>query len=323
MRILVTGGAGFIGSHLCARLLTEGHEIFCLDNFLTGSRSNLISGSGSSRLLIIRQDVSDPIDPALPRFDEIYNLACPASPPHYQADPVATMQACSAGARNVLDRARRDRSRLFQASTSEVYGDPQQHPQTESYTGNVHTIGPRACYDEGKRFAETLVYAYAQQYDVDAKIARIFNTYGPRMQVDDGRLISNVVVQALTGADITVHGDGLQTRSLCFVDDTVEAILRLTRSSVTAATPVNIGNPEEMTVMDVVAAVIVATGTKSRVRHLPLPTHDPLQRKPDIGRARAMLGWQPTIAFLTGLARTIDYFGSELGLATVRAAAGR
>jgi UDP-glucuronate decarboxylase len=314
LRVLVTGGAGFIGSHLCDRLLHEGHDVVCLDNFLTGSIDNLAHLKGHARFTVVEQDVCDPLDDALPRFDEIYNLACPASPPHYQAHAVATMRTCSEGTRTMLDRALIDGARLFHASTSEIYGDPLVHPQVEIYTGNVHTIGPRACYDEGKRFAESLVHIYALQQGVDAKIARLFNTYGPRMQVNDGRLISNVVVQALMGEDVTVYGDGTHTRSLCYVDDTVEGILRLTRSEVTAGTPVNIGNPVEMRVIDIVARVLRATGGRSRVRHLPLPLHDPARRLPDIERAISLLGWRPTVPLTEGLTQTIAYFEDRLGV---------
>jgi UDP-glucuronate decarboxylase len=314
LRILVTGGAGFVGSHLCERLLGEGHRVVCLDNFLTGSRDNVEHLTRNARFTVVEHDVCDLLDEGLPRFDEIYNLACPASPLHYQADAVATMRTCSEGTRNMLDRALADGARLFHASTSEIYGNPTVHPQVEVYTGNVHTIGPRACYDEGKRFAEALIHGYALQHGVDAKIARLFNTYGPRMQVNDGRLISNVVVQALTGADVTIYGDGTHTRSLCYVDDTVEGIIRLTRSEVTAGTPVNIGNPVEMRVVDIVTRVLNVTGGRSRVRHLPLPLHDPARRLPDIERAMSLLGWRPTVALGEGLARTIAYFEDRLGL---------
>jgi UDP-glucuronate decarboxylase len=253
---------------------------------------------------------ADPDD--LPKFDEIYNLACPASPPHYQADAVATMRTCSDGTRNVLDRALRDGSRVFHASTSEIYGDPLVHPQVEGYTGNVNTIGPRACYDEGKRFAESLIHAYAAQYGVDAKIARLFNTYGPRMRTDDGRLISNFVTQALSGQDVTVYGDGTHTRSLCYVDDTVDGIVRLMRSDVRADMPVNIGNPVEMRVVDIARQVMEAIGSGSSIRHLDLPVHDPSRRLPDIQRAMTLLGWKPTIPLAEGLARTIAWFEERL-----------
>jgi UDP-glucuronate decarboxylase len=314
VQILVTGGAGFVGSHLCEKLLAEGHSVFCIDDFSTGSAENLRSLGKAGQLTVIEQDVCLPIDPRLPDFDEIYNLACPASPPHYQADQVQTMRICAAGTHNVLDRAKRDGARLFHASTSEVYGDPEVHPQVEDYNGNVHTIGPRACYDEGKRYAEALIAAYAAQHGVDAKMARLFNTYGPRMAIDDGRLISNLVTQALTGEDLTVYGDGTHTRSLCYVDDTVDGIIRLTRSGLKPDTPVNLGNPCEMQVIEIAAAVLVATGSRSQLTHLPLPVHDPARRLPDIGRAKALLGWQPNIAFADGLQRTIAYFRQRLGV---------
>jgi UDP-glucuronate decarboxylase len=314
LQILVTGGAGFVGSHLCERLLGQGHDVVCIDDFSTGSPENLRELGGAGRLTVIEQDICLPIDPRLPDFDEIYNLACPASPPHYQADQVSTMRTCSEGTRNVLDRAARDGARLFHASTSEIYGDPDVHPQVEDYTGNVHTIGPRACYDEGKRYAEALVSAYAEQHGVNAKMARLFNTYGPRMAIDDGRLISNLVTQALAGEDLTVYGDGTHTRSLCYVDDTVEGIIRLTRSQLGPDMPVNLGNPVEMQVIEIAAAVLVATGSRSQVIHLPLPVHDPSRRLPDIARAKALLGWQPRIPFAEGLQRTIAYFRQRLGV---------
>jgi UDP-glucuronate decarboxylase len=266
----------------------------------------------ADRFTAIERDICEPILMDLPKFDEIYNLACPASPPHYQADAVATMRTCSDGTRNVLDRALRDGSRVFHASTSEIYGDPLVHPQVEGYTGNVHTIGPRACYDEGKRFAESLIHAYAAQYGVDAKIARLFNTYGPRMRTDDGRLISNFVTQALSGQDVTVYGDGTHTRSLCYVDDTVDGIVRLMRSDVRADMPVNIGNPVEMRVVDIARQVMEAIGSGSSIRHLDLPVHDPSRRLPDIQRAMTLLGWKPTIPLAEGLARTIAWFEERL-----------
>jgi UDP-glucuronate decarboxylase len=313
VQILVTGGAGFVGSHLCERLLREGHRVVCIDNLSTGSIENFDNMPGAERFVFLQSDICEPVTMDLPRFDEIYNLACPASPPHYQADAVGTMRTCADGTRNVLDRALSDGARLFHASTSEIYGDPEVHPQVEDYTGNVHTIGPRACYDEGKRYAESLIHAYAEQYGVDAKIARLFNTYGPRMRTDDGRLVSNVVTQALTGDDVTVYGDGSHTRSLCYVDDTVDGIIRLTRSPTTAQEPVNIGNPVEMKVIDVARQVVAATGSRSRIRHLPLPVHDPARRMPDIRRAKKLLGWKPTVPLAEGLARTIAYFQDRLG----------
>lgn len=314
LQILVTGGAGFIGSNLCDRLLREGHRVVCIDNFSTGTWENVDMMPCADRFTVIDRDICEPILMDLPKFDEIYNLACPASPPHYQADAVATMRTCSDGTRSVLDRARRDGARVFHASTSEIYGDPLVHPQVEAYTGNVHTIGPRACYDEGKRFAESLIHAYAAQYGVDAKIARLFNTYGPRMRIDDGRLISNFVTQALGGEDVTVYGDGTHTRSLCYVDDTVEAIIRLIRSDVNASTPVNIGNPVEMQVIDIALRVMAAIGSESRIRYLELPVHDPARRLPDIRRAQALLGWTPAIPLEEGLARSIDWFAARITL---------
>jgi len=312
LQILVTGGAGFVGSHLCERLLHEGHRVVCLDNFSTGSVANVHAMPHAERFVVVDRDVCDPILMDLPKFDEIYNLACPASPPHYQADMVATMRTCSDGTRNVLDRAARDGARVFHASTSEIYGDPEVHPQVEDYTGNVHTIGPRACYDEGKRYAESLVHAYAEQHGVDAKIARLFNTYGPRMRTDDGRLISNFVTQALTGVDVTVYGDGTHTRSLCYVEDTVDGIVRLMRSAVPAAVPVNLGNPVEMRVLDIARQVLAATGSASSIVHRDLPVHDPMRRMPDIQRAIALLGWKPVIGLQEGLERTIAYFQGRL-----------
>lgn len=305
--VAVTGGAGFLGSHLCERLVRQGHDVYCFDNFLTGSRANLTPLLASGRLTIIGHDVRDPIL-GTPRFDEIYNLACPASPPQYQTDPLGTLAICSEGTRNVLERARRDNARLFHASTSEVYGDPEVHPQVESYNGNVHSIGPRACYDEGKRFAETLVSLHALQYRVDAKIARIFNTFGPRMQVDDGRVISNFVVQALSGQPITLYGDGSHTRSLCYVDDLVEGILRLMRSGIGAQTPVNLGNPVEMSVREIAKLVRTMSGSDAPIVQEALPIHDPQRRLPDIGLARRLLGWEPQVDFAEGLRRTIEYF---------------
>ena len=312
MQILVTGGAGFVGSALCDRLLKEGNRVVCIDNFSTGSWDNVYSMPCADRFTAIERDICEPILMDLPKFDEIYNLACPASPPHYQADAVATMRTCSDGTRNVLDRALRDGSRVFHASTSEIYGDPLVHPQVEGYTGNVNTIGPRACYDEGKRFAESLIHAYAAQYGVDAKIARLFNTYGPRMRTDDGRLISNFVTQALSGQDVTVYGDGTHTRSLCYVDDTVDGIVRLMRSDVRADMPVNIGNPVEMRVVDIARQVMEAIGSGSSIRHLDLPVHDPSRRLPDIRRAMTLLGWKPTIPLADGLARTIAWFEERI-----------
>jgi UDP-glucuronate decarboxylase len=315
MRILVTGGAGFLGSHLCERLLREGHDVTALDNFTTGDSANLAGFERIGPFALIAHDVCEPIPDRLARFDEIYHLACPASPVQYQADPLATMRACADGTRHVLERAMRDGARLFHASTSEIYGDPAVHPQAEGYTGNVATIGPRACYDEGKRFAETLLHVFVERFGVEARIARLFNSYGPRMRFDDGRLISNLMVQAILGQDLTVYGDGTHTRSLCYVDDTIEGIVRLCRSNVPPAMPVNIGNPAEMQVIEIAAAVLKATGGRSRIRHCPLPVHDPSRRQPDIARARRLLDWAPTVPLEEGLVRTLADFRRRLSAA--------
>ena len=308
-RVLVTGGAGFLGSHLCDRLLARGHEVLCVDNFLTGQRANVAHLLGDARFELLRHDVTAPLEVEV---DEIYNLACPASPVHYQHDPVKTTKTNVHGAINMLDLAQRKGAKILQASTSEVYGDPAVHPQPEEYWGNVNPIGPRSCYDEGKRCAETLFFDYRRQYGLGIKVARIFNTYGPRMHPQDGRVVSNFIVQALRGEDITIYGEGTQTRSFCYVDDLIEAMLRLMDTGHDVTGPVNIGNPAEFTMLDLAHLVIELTGSAARLVHRPLPEDDPRQRCPDIAKARALLGWQPTVALRDGLARTIGYFDALL-----------
>jgi len=301
--ILVTGGAGFVGSHLCDFLLAEGHEVISLDNLYTGAVANNLAHMGNPNFTFVEADVSNPIDM---HVDEIYNLACPASPVHYQASPIGTMRTGILGAINVLELAAANGARVLQASTSEIYGDPLIHPQTEDYFGNTNCFGERACYDEAKRAGEALFYSYAQERGVDIRIARIFNTYGPRMQIADGRVISNFVVQALRGEPITLYGDGEQTRSFCHVDDLVRGLVRLMASNVT--TPVNLGNPGEFTIAELADLVIAMTGTCSEKRHLPLPADDPRRRRPSIEKARALLEWEPRISLRVGLAATIAYF---------------
>lgn len=309
-RVLVTGGAGFLGSHLCERLLSQGHEVLCLDNFFTGRRKNIEHLLGNKHFELIRHDVVEPI---LLEVDRIYNLACPASPVHYQYNPVKTVKTSVMGAVNMLGLARRVRARILQASTSEVYGDPEVHPQSEAYWGNVNAIGVRSCYDEGKRVAETLFMDYHRQNGVDIRIARIFNTYGTRMHPNDGRVVSNFIVQALRGEDITIYGDGLQTRSFCYVDDLVSGLLMLMEyQGADAHLPVNLGNPAEFTIIDLARRVLELTGSESRLNTKPLPSDDPRQRQPDITRAGACLGWSPTIDLGQGLATTIAYFRQEL-----------
>ncbi len=310
MRVLVTGGAGFIGSHLCRRLLADGHEVLCADNFSTGSRSSIAGLLDHPHFALVEHDVVLPLDADI---DQIYNLACPASPVHYQRDPVATTRTCVLGAINMLDLARHRNARIFQASTSEVYGDPAVHPQTEAYWGNVNPIGPRSCYDEGKRCAETLFFDYQRQYAVAVRVARIFNTYGPGMAVDDGRVVSNFIMQALRGHDLTVFGDGQQTRSFCYVDDLVDGAVKLMTGDLPG--PVNLGNPVEFTMLELASLVIELTGSRAAITHAPLPVDDPRQRQPDITLARAALGWEPRIALRDGLARTIAYFDGMLGAA--------
>ena len=304
MRILVTGGAGFIGSHLCERLLGERHDVLCLDNFFTGRRANIIKLLDDHHFELIRHDV---IEPVLLEVDQIYNLACPASPIHYQYNPVKTVKTSVMGMINMLGLAKRVHARILQASTSEVYGDPLIHPQTEAYWGNVNPIGLRSCYDEGKRIAETLMMDYHRQNHVDTRIARIFNTYGPRMLEDDGRVVSNFIVQALRGQPLTLYGSGEQTRSFCYVDDLVEALIRLMNVE-EVHEPVNLGNPGEFTIRQLAEEVIKMCASKSEIKYLPLPEDDPKQRQPNITRAQTLLGWNPTIALHEGLTKTVEYF---------------
>ncbi len=304
-RILVTGGAGFIGSHLCERLLAQGHDVLCVDNFFTGRRRNIAHLLGDPHFEVLRHDVTFPL---YVEVDEIYNLACPASPIHYQHDPVQTTKTSVIGAINMLGLAKRLRAKIFQASTSEVYGDPEVHPQPEEYWGRVNPIGFRSCYDEGKRCAETLFFDYHRQHRLGIKVARIFNTYGPRMHPNDGRVVSNLVVQALQGADITLYGDGEQTRSFCYVDDLVDGIIRLMGSGPELTGPINLGNPSEFTIRQLAELVIALTGSRARIVHRPLPPDDPRQRRPDIAKAREQLGWEPTVPVRDGLERTIAYF---------------
>jgi UDP-glucuronate decarboxylase len=308
-RILVTGGAGFLGSHLCARLIQDGHDVLCVDNYFTGSKANIAGLLGNPRFEALRHDVTFPL---YVEVDEIFNLACPASPIHYQFDPVQTTKTSVMGAINMLGLAKRTRARVFQASTSEVYGDPEISPQSESYRGNVNPLGPRACYDEGKRCAETLFFDYHRQHKTRIKVVRIFNTFGPRMHPNDGRVVSNFIIQALTGQDITLYGDGLQTRAFCFVDDLIEGFIRMMATPDEVTGPVNLGNPHEITVRELAERVIAMTGAASKLVHLPLPQDDPLQRCPDIGLARSLLGWEPVIALEDGLARTSAYFRALL-----------
>ena len=304
MRILVTGGAGFIGSHLCERLISEGNEVLCLDNFFTGRRENIFHLLDNQRFELLRHDVTEPI---LLEVDQIYNLACPASPVHYQYNPVKTVKTNVMGAINMLGLAKRVRARILQASTSEVYGDPLVHPQTEDYWGNVNPIGLRSCYDEGKRLAETLMTDYHRQNKVDIRIARIFNTYGPRMLENDGRVVSNFIVQALRGQPLTLYGEGQQTRSFCYVEDLIEGLIRLMNVE-DLHEPVNLGNPGEFTIMQLAEEVIKACDSKSGFTYLPLPADDPRQRQPNITRAQTALGWNPTIPLREGLKRTVDDF---------------
>jgi len=306
-RVLVTGGAGFIGSHLCERLLAEGCDVLCADNFYTGTKDNIARLIGNPHFELIRHDVTFPL---YVEVDEIYNLACPASPVHYQFDPVQTTKTSVHGAINMLGLAKRIKARILQASTSEVYGDPRVHPQPEGYWGNVNPIGPRSCYDEGKRCAETLFFDYHRQHGLRIKVARIFNTYGPRMHPNDGRVVSNFIMQALHGAPITVYGAGAQTRSFCYVDDMVEALVRLMASPDGFTGPVNLGNPVEFTILDLARKVIALTGSRSRVVKRPLPKDDPRQRQPDIALAKRKLSWRPSVSLEQGLKKTIAYFRS-------------
>jgi len=306
-KILVTGGAGFLGSHLCERLLHEGNEVVCLDNYFTGQKQNVVHLLDNPFFELIRHDVTMPF---FIEVDEIYNLACPASPIHYQYNAIKTVKTSVMGAINMLGLAKRTKARILQASTSEVYGDPEVHPQVESYWGHVNPIGIRSCYDEGKRIAETLFVNYHQQNNVRIKIMRIFNTYGPRMHPNDGRVVSNFIVQALKGQDITMYGDGLQSRSFCYVDDLLEGMVRLMNSREEFTGPVNIGNPNEFTMLELAEKVINLTGSKSKIVFMPLPADDPTQRQPDISLAKKELGWEPKIMLDEGLVKTIDYFKS-------------
>ena len=308
-RIMVTGGAGFLGSHLCERLLREGNEVLCVDNFFTGSKRNIAHLMANPYFELIRHDVTFPL---YVEADEIYNLACPASPVHYQFDPVQTLKTSVHGAINMLGLAKRTKAKIFQASTSEVYGDPEVHPQTESYWGKVNPIGIRSCYDEGKRCAETLFTDYHRQHGVQIKIARIFNTYGPRMHPNDGRVVSNFIVQALRGEDITIYGEGQQTRSFCYVDDLIEGFVRLMGSPDEVKGPINLGNPGEFTMLQLAERVLALTGSSSKLVFRPLPQDDPQQRQPDISQAKAVLNWQPTVALDQGLEKTIRYFDALL-----------
>ena len=308
-RILVTGGAGFLGSHLCDRLLDQGHEVLCADNLFTGTKRNLDHLHNHSRFEFMRHDVTMPL---YVEVDEIYNLACPASPVHYQHDPVQTTKTSVHGAINLLGLAKRLRCKIFQASTSEVYGDPKVHPQTEDYWGHVNPIGPRSCYDEGKRCAETLFFDYRRQHSLEIKVARIFNTYGPRMHPNDGRVVSNFILQALRGEPITIYGDGSQTRSFCYVDDLIDGFLKLMETAAHVSGPVNLGNPREFTIRELAEKVIALTGSRSQLTFAPLPIDDPTQRRPDILIAREMLDWEPAVALDEGLKRTIGYFRNLL-----------
>jgi len=304
-RILVTGGAGFLGSHLCERLVNEGNDVLCLDSFFTGSKDNVAHLMGNPYFELIRHDVSQPI---FLEVDEIYNLACPASPPHYQYDPVHTTKTSVMGAINMLGMAKRNKAKILQASTSEVYGDPEIHPQPESYWGRVNTIGPRSCYDEGKRCAETLFFDYKRQHNLKIKVARIFNTYGPRMHPNDGRVVSNFIMQALQGESITIYGDGSQTRSFCYVDDLIEAFVRLMGTADEVTGPINTGNPGEFSMLELASLVIELTNSKSKLIYEPLPADDPKQRQPDITLAKSVLDWEPKVKLEEGLKHTIAYF---------------
>jgi UDP-glucuronate decarboxylase len=307
-KVLVTGGAGFLGSHLCDRLVTQGHHVLCVDNYFTGSKRNIAHLLDYKNFEVIRQDICIPL---YVEVDEIYNLACPASPQHYQLDPIQTMKTSVIGAFNMLGLAKRTKARILQASTSECYGDPTVHPQPEEYWGNVNPVGIRSCYDEGKRAAETLFIDYHRVHNVTVKIMRIFNTYGPRMAEGDGRVVSNFIIQALRDEDITVYGDGLQTRSFCYVDDLLDGMMALMASDDSITGPVNIGNPGEFTMLELAEKVIALTNSSSKLVHKPLPKDDPRQRKPNIDMAKNILGWEPKINLMNGLTKTIDYFRSS------------
>ncbi|NBX49884.1 SDR family oxidoreductase [bacterium] len=309
MRVLVTGGAGFLGSHLCERLLQDGHEVLCVDNFYTGTKSNVIHLLEKPNFELSRHDVTFPL---YVEVDQIYNLACPASPIHYQRDPVQTTKTSVHGAINMLGLAKRTGARILQASTSEVYGDPEVHPQSEDYWGRVNPIGIRSCYDEGKRCAETLFFDYWRQHQLSIRVVRIFNTYGPRMLPNDGRVVSNFIIQALSGEDITVYGEGLQTRSFCFVDDLIDGMVRFMNHPVEEPGPINLGNPVEFTILELARKVIELTGSRSQIISKPLPEDDPKQRKPDISLATNLLGWEPRVPLDKGLLKTIDSFKSRL-----------
>jgi UDP-glucuronate decarboxylase len=315
-RVLVTGGAGFLGSHLCERLLADGHSVLCVDNYFTGAKDNIAHLLGNPHFEAMRHDITFPL---YVEIDEIFNLACPASPIHYQFDPVQTTKTSVVGAINMLGLAKRTRAKVFQASTSEVYGDPTVSPQPESYRGNVNPLGPRACYDEGKRCAETLFFDYHRQHATRVKVARIFNTYGPRMHPQDGRVVSNFIIQALTGQDITLYGDGQQTRAFCYVDDMIEGFVRLMDTGEEMIGPVNLGNPHEITVRALAERIVALTGAPSRLVAAPLPQDDPMQRCPDITLARHLLGWEPGVALDQGLTRTIAYFERLLTVESHRA----
>ena len=305
-KILITGGAGFLGSHLCDRMIEQGNQVLCLDSLFTGSRKNIAELEKHPSFKFIKHDVVDAIN--IDELDEIYNLACPASPVHYQHNPIHTMKTSVLGALNVLELARKTGAKVFQASTSEVYGDPSIHPQPEEYWGNVNTIGIRSCYDEGKRAAETLFFDYQRTYKLRIKVVRIFNTYGPRMAADDGRVVSNFIVQALRGEDLTIYGDGTQTRSFCYADDLVEGFIRLMNADESVVGPINLGNPGEFTMIELAEKVLRLTGSTSKLIYMPLPQDDPKQRRPDITKAKQYLNWEPTIALEQGLERTIAYF---------------
>ena len=314
-RILITGGAGFLGSHLCEKLLAQGANVLCVDNFFTGARKNIEQLLDDKQFELIRHDVTFPL---YVEVDEIYNLACPASPIHYQRDPVQTTKTSVHGAINMLGLAKRVKAKILQASTSEVYGDPNVHPQTEDYWGHVNPVGPRSCYDEGKRCAETLFFDYWRQHRLRIKVARIFNTYGPRMHPNDGRVVSNFIVQALLGRDITVYGEGLQTRAFCYVDDLIDGLIKLMATEESMTGPINIGNPGEFSILQLATMVVDITGSRSRIVHRPLPQNDPRQRRPDISRAQELLAWQPRTPLREGLIRTIAYFEKLLSDKSVR-----